>query len=116
DRHKRPNSEHTAPGGRGKPRAGVRPVSYIELRDRRLADHLAGHLGLEAPVAIAGHGGLHLLARLDVLFAPLLWHYSMTSRPIDRAVPSIIFIAASGSYAFKSLRFSSTIWRSCCLV
>jgi len=40
----------------------------------------------------------------------------MTSSPIDRAVPSIIFMAASVSYALRSLRLVSTIWRICCRV
>src|SRR5437773_1761962 len=88
----------------------ARPEDLSERTDLR--HHVRGRdRGVEVGPAVR-----HPLGRLDVLFAPLLRHYSMTSRPIDRAVPSIIFIAASGSYAFRSLRFSSTIWRSCCRV
>src|SRR5438105_1752724 len=97
------------------PEPDMRLDRRVELGDRRLADHLAGDLRLETAVAVARHRGLDLLGRLDVLFSPLLRHpaYSTTSRPIERAVPSIIFMAGSGSYALRSLLFSSTICRSC---
>src|SRR5438552_3639439 len=52
----------------------------------------------------------------SMYFLPLFFGiglYSTTSRPIERAVPSIIFMAGSASYAFRSLRFTSTICRSC---
>src|SRR4029077_21124043 len=93
----------------------VRLHRGVELRDRRVADHLTCDLRLKPAVAVARDRGLDLLGRLDVLLPSLLRHrsYSTTSRPIERAVPSTIFIAASGSYALRSFRFTSTIRRSC---
>src|SRR5260370_41751789 len=74
-------------------------------------------LGGEPTVAVGRHRGLDLLRGLAVLLPLSLRHpYSITSTPLDRAVPSIIFIAASVSYAFTSLRLVSTMVRSCCRV
>src|SRR5438105_1668424 len=62
----------------------VRLDRRIELRDRRLADHLAGSLRVQAPIAVARHRGFDFLGRLDVLLASFLGHYSITSRPTYR--------------------------------
>src|SRR6478609_4913034 len=42
--------------------------------------------------------------------------YSVTARPIERAEPSIIFIAASTVSQFKSFIFCSAISRTCFLL
>src|SRR4029077_7368382 len=115
--HDRP-AHHLLRVARVVPQPDVRLDGGVELRDRRVADHLTCDLGLEPAVAVARDRGLDLLGRLDVLLPSLLRHrsYSTTSRPIERAVPSTIFIAASGSYALRSFCSSSTTWRCCCRV
>src|SRR4029077_3080407 len=104
----------------GVPRIDTQPyVSLdrsVELGDRGVLGKRDGLLGGEAAVAVGGHRRLDLLGRLDVSLSVSLRHYSMTSRPIERAVPSIIFIAASVSKALRSLRLVSTICLICCLV
>src|SRR5216683_2453315 len=88
----------------------------VELGDRRVLRKRDRLLGGEPAVAVGGHRRLDLLGRLDVFLSVSLRHYSMTSRPIDRSVPSIIFMAASVSKALRSLRLVSTICLTCCLV
>src|SRR5438093_233535 len=100
-------------GARILPQPDVSFNGGVEFGDRGVTDNLTGDLGLEAAVPVAPDSSLHLLGRFDVLLAALLRHYSTTSRPIERAVPSIIFMAASVSYALRSLLFASTIWRTC---
>src|SRR6266446_5125878 len=97
--------------------ADVRLYGGVELGYRGVFGERDRLLGGEPTVAVGRHRGLDLLGRLDVFLPVSLRHrYSMTSRPIDRAVPSIIFIAASVSYALRSLRLVSTMVRSCCRV
>ena len=43
-------------------------------------------------------------------------HYCTTSKPIERAEPIIIILAASTSFAFKSFIFLEAISRTCCMV
>src|SRR5712664_2726130 len=88
----------------------------VEFRDRRFLREDHSGVRIEPAVSVARHSRLDLLGGLDVLLTSLLRHYSTTSRPIVRAVPSIILTAASVSYALRSLRFVSTIWRTCCMV
>ena len=45
-----------------------------------------------------------------------LLHYSLTSIPIERAEPQIIFTASFKSCAFKSFIFSCAIFSACFLV
>src|SRR5260370_7192029 len=99
------------------PQADVSVDGGVDCRDRRVFRERDRVFGGEAGVAVGGHGSLDLLGRLDVFLSVSLRHrYSMTSRPIDRAVPSIIFMAASVSKALRSLRLVSTICLICCLV
>ena len=84
--------------------AGLEPKKAVEVaRDTSTAKFDATveahvRLGrLQAAVAVARNRRLDLLGRLDVSLSSLLRHYSTTSRPIERAVPSIIFIACSSS-------------------
>src|SRR5713226_1202542 len=98
-------------------KADVRLYGGVELGYRGVLGERYRLLGGEPAVAVGRHCGLDLLGRLDVFLPVSLRHrYSMTSRPIDRAVPSIIFMAASVSNALRSLRLVSTMVRSCCRV
>src|ERR1043166_4889755 len=84
--------------------------SFVEFRLGALLnelDRLSDCIGLLAINTLAG-----LLRALSDCHG----RYSVTERPIERAEPSIIFIAASTVSQFKSFIFCSAISRTCCLV
>src|SRR4029453_4100022 len=58
---------------------------------------------------------LHLLVGLPVTLS-VSHLYPFTSTPIERAVPAMIFDAASMSFAFRSGFLRSAIWRTWSIV
>src|SRR5438132_13478886 len=92
------------------PQPQVRLDRAVEFRGRALQHQ---------PHRIIGRvllGALDRLGGFLVFLATRLRHQAVASLPSDRAVPSIIFIAAATSWAFRSLRLSSAIARTCCLL
>src|SRR5258708_33843289 len=96
------------------PEPDVRLDRGVELRDRSVLRQGDRGRGVQTALAVARHGRLDLLGGLDVLLSALLRHYSTISKPIERAVPSIIFMACSASWALRSLPLASSIGPIAC--
>src|SRR6185437_11653959 len=82
----------------------------VELRLGALLDHLDGVRERIELLAI------NTLAGFFQTFSDCHVRYPATSRPIERAEPSTIFMAASTVSQFKSFIFFSAISRTCALV
>src|SRR5579859_1811231 len=87
----------------------VRLDGRVELRDRDLRQQLRG---VSDRVAAFRLDELHGLAVL----LPVVCHQSATSMPMLRAVPAMIRMACSTSFALRSAILTSAISRSCCWV